>query len=280
MRFLLPLLLLSSGCVLKGKHNEIVDGYQMRIAAMETQMADQEASSSASLAAMRMTAAEQEAALQSDVDRLNVELESTRDSLARAVSGTAARDAELARMREAVADLERRKAKADAALAEYRDLVGRFQTLIDAGTLRVRVVDGRMVVELATDILFAPARATISDEGQTALIEVAGVLSAIPNRQYQIAGHTDNVPISNERFPSNWELGAARALAVTKLMVANGLAETRVSGSSYAATKPAAPNDTPEGRELNRRIEIVVVPDLSELPGYAELQQMQRAADQ
>jgi chemotaxis protein MotB len=252
---------------------------QANLEAKEAAMAALESASQAERLTMTFESEVEQARLQGEVDSLTAELESTRDSLARAVSGRSARDAELARMAEAVADLERRRAQADAALAEFRDLVGRFQSMIDAGTLRVRVVDGRMVVELATDILFAPARATVSEEGQAALVEVTGVLASLAGRQFQVAGHTDNRPIATEKFPSNWELGAARAIAVTKLMIENELPATRVSGVSYGDTKPAASNETDEGRALNRRIEIVIVPDLSEMPGYDELSALTSGAE-
>ena len=81
--------------------------------------------------------------------------------------------------------------------------------MIDAGTLQVKVVDGRMVVALATDILFAAGSATLSADGQSAVEQVASVLAGIPDRNYQVAGHTDDRPIANEK-PSRptgiWEL--------------------------------------------------------------------------
>ena len=97
-------------------------------------------------------------------------------------------------------------------------------------------------------------------------------LSTIPERRFQVEGHTDNVPIKTAQFPSNWELAAARALIVTKTMVEAGLPGERVSAASFGESKPAVSNDTPDGKAQNRRIEIVVVPDLSTLPGFDELQ--------
>ena len=87
-------------------------------------------------------------------------------------------------------------------------------------------------------------------------------------------GHTDNVPIRTEQFPSNWELASARALTVLKTMVDAGLPAARVSAASFGDSKPTAGNDTTDGKALNRRIEIVVVPDLSSLPGFDELQKV------
>lgn len=210
--------------------------------------------------------------LQTELEATNAVLEQTNRRLASAIAQTGELEGDVARMEAALAEAEQREQSADAALAEYRELVARFQVMIDAGTLSVRVIDGRMVVELATDILFGAGSATLSSAGTTALREVSVVLAAIPDRQFQVAGHTDNVPISTARFPSNWDLGASRAIAVVDVLTGGGLDSARVSASSYADTKPRDTNRTPEGRENNRRIEITVVPDLSELPGYSELE--------
>ena len=174
-------------------------------------------------------------------------------------------------MKKALAELARRKAEADARIAEFRNLLERFKGLIDAGKLRVKIVEGRMVVELASDILFSSGSANLSKEGKAAIAEVAGLLASIPDRKFQVEGHTDNVPIATAQYPSNWELASSRAITVLRTMVDAGMPVERISASSYGDSKPAKPNDTPEGKAANRRIEIVVVPDLSSLPGFEEL---------
>jgi len=177
-------------------------------------------------------------------------------------------------MKEALADLKARKAASEARVASFRALLDRFKALIDTGKLHVRIVDGRMVVVMASDVLFSSGSAVLSEEGLTSTAEVARVLATIPDRQYQIEGHTDDVPIHNAKFPSNWELAAARATTVAKAMVDAGLPASRVSAASYGEYRPASPNDTTEGRAANRRIEIVVVPDLTGLPGFDELKKL------
>ena len=167
--------------------------------------------------------------------------------------------------------MERRRKEADARVAEFKKLIERFRPLIDTGKLRVKIADGRMVVELATDVLFDSGSAKLSDEGEKAVKEVAAVLASVPERAYQVEGHTDNVPISTKRYRSNWELASARAIRVVEAMVAGGLQAGRVSAASFSEFKPAADNAAPGGRKANRRIEIVVVPDLSSLPGFEEL---------
>jgi chemotaxis protein MotB len=171
----------------------------------------------------------------------------------------------------ALRDMMDRKAAAEQRIAMFRDLVARFQTLIDSGRLEVKIVDGRMVVELATDVLFASGRAELSPEGAAAVAEVAHVLAQIPDRRYQVEGHTDDVPIKTAQFPSNWELASARAMTVVRALIDAGVTPAAVSGASYGEHLPVAANDTAEGRAANRRIEITVTPDLSLLPGHDEL---------
>jgi len=261
---LLPLVL-AAGCVSKGRFNELQKNYDEQAAALR----DREArivSLEEALAAEEQKSKQ----LQQQIDGLS------RDQ-ANLLKDRASLAASVEEMQSALAELNRRKAEADARIAEYRNLLARFRPLIDAGKLNVRIVDGRMVVELPTDVLFAPGSARLATEGQQAITEVSQVLEGIPERQFEVAGHTDNVPIATAQYPSNWELGAARAITVVKAMISAGMPPERLSAASFGEFKPREPNDTKEGRAANRRIEIIVVPDLSELPGFEELQ---RAAGQ
>ena len=181
-------------------------------------------------------------------------------------------------MKLALADLEKRRAQAESRVNEFKNLLARFKSLIDAGKLKVRIVEGRMVVVLATDILFASGSASLSKDGKVAIAEVAQVLGGIPNRNFQVEGHTDNVPISTAAFASNWELAAARATHVVRAMIDAGMPPNRISAASFADTKPIAPNDAPETKAQNRRIEITIVPDLSSLPGFEELNKVEKGS--
>lgn len=174
----------------------------------------------------------------------------------------------------ALRELQERKVAAEKRVSEYRDLISRFKALIDSGKLRVRIIDGQMVVELATDVLFPSGSAVLSAEGKAAVVEVATVLASIPDRRFQIAGHTDNVPIRTARYRSNWDLAFDRAHSVLEAMTTAGMPTTRISASSYGEFRPTATNDSDEGKAKNRRIEIIVVPDLSQLPGAEELEKL------
>jgi chemotaxis protein MotB len=174
-------------------------------------------------------------------------------------------------LQRALDELRAREKQAQARLAVFTEMINKFKAMIDSGKLRVRVVRGRMVVELAENILFDSGKSTLKKEGQEALTEVAAVLASIPNRDFQIAGHTDNIPIKSAKFPSNWELSTARAVEVTRFLASKGVDPARVSAAGYAETQPVASNADAEGRQQNRRIEIVLMPNLDELPDLSSL---------
>lgn len=174
-------------------------------------------------------------------------------------------------MRDMIEQLKAKERQAAARLQTFRNMLDRFKKMIESGKLRVRIVRNRMVVELSENILFDSGKADLKDEGKAALSEVASVLQSISDRQFQIAGHTDDVPIKSRKFPSNWELSTARAVTVTRFLAESGVDPNRVSAAGYAETQPVAPNDTPEGRAQNRRIEIVLMPNLDELPDLSSL---------
>jgi chemotaxis protein MotB len=138
----------------------------------------------------------------------------------------------------------------------------------------VRVVRNRMVIELPDNVLFDSGAAELKPEGQATLIEIVQVLRSIEGRQFQVAGHTDNVPIRSRRFPSNWELSGARAVTVARFMIDQGMPSDRISAAGYADTQAIETNDTDEGRQRNRRIEIALVPNLDELPDLSSLSNM------
>lgn len=172
----------------------------------------------------------------------------------------------------ALEELRERERQSQARLATFRALIARFQSMIDSGQLRVRVVRNRMIVELPAGVLFDSGRAELKEEGQAALDQVSAILVDVEGREFQIAGHTDNVPISTRRFRDNWQLSTARAVNVTRYMLDHGMPPARLSAAGFADTQPSASNDTDEGRRQNRRIEIVLVPNLDELPDLSALQ--------
>lgn len=162
---------------------------------------------------------------------------------------------------------EQDKAAAGEALEE---LQGFEQTLTGKATLAgfsdnlLVSLEGRgmVVTVLSDEVLFAPGAAALEPGGFTVLGVVAEALRAIPN-SIVIEGHTDARPISNSRFRSNWELSTGRATTVLQYLLGAGVAPDRLSASGYGDTRPVAPNDTPSNQAKNRRVEIVVLTDIS-----------------
>jgi chemotaxis protein MotB len=133
-----------------------------------------------------------------------------------------------------------------------------LQGLIDAGDVRIREGRRWLEVEVNTDILFASGSAQVAEPALPVVARLAEILSPFPN-PIRVEGHTDNVPIRTAVFPSNWELSAARAANVVRLFTANGVDPTRIEIIGLGEQRPLADNATPEGRNRNRRVVIVVL---------------------
>jgi chemotaxis protein MotB len=102
------------------------------------------------------------------------------------------------------------------------------------------------------------------------LKELAGVLKQFPDRRFMVAGHTDNIPIGPSNFKSNWELSTARAVTVTEFLASSGVNPGRLTAAGYSEYDPIRPNATEAGRSENRRIEIVLLPNVNEISGLAK----------
>jgi chemotaxis protein MotB len=175
-------------------------------------------------------------------------------------------DATLADAKARLDELRKQKQAAEARAQTFRNLVAQLRSMIDAGQLKVVIRDGRMIIALPNDVLFDSGKTAIKPDGQAALAQVAQVLATIPDRHFLVAGDTDDVPIHSGRFPSNWELSTARAVEVVKLLVDKGVKPEVLAAGGYGQFDPIAPNDSPEHRAQNRRIEIVLQPNLADLP--------------
>ena len=168
-------------------------------------------------------------------------------------------------------ELRKQKEAAEARLKLFDEFLAKFRKMIDAGKLDITVRRGQIVLALGTDILFDTGKTEIKDDGKAALAEVADTLKGVSGRRFQVAGHTDTVPIKTKEFASNWELSTARAVAVVKLLVEKGVKPDAVSAAGYAEFDPANSNASDKGRTKNRRIEIGVVPNIEDLVKMPEL---------
>lgn len=181
-----------------------------------------------------------------------------------------------AKLGAAEARLNELEAKSEALsehLSEFRALTKQFQRMIDSGKLQISFRRGRMIVELPAAVLFASGSAELSADGQKALQEIAKILRKVPGKRFIVGGHTDDVPIAKTTlYSSNWALSAARAVTVTESLLASGMRANHLVASGFGEYDPIASNAAEPGRKKNRRIEIVLEPELRQLPSaIAEL---------
>jgi chemotaxis protein MotB len=146
----------------------------------------------------------------------------------------------------------------------YSRLVDELENEVESGKLEIHRLEGRLQVRALDRILFDSGSTQIKREGQEVLARVAEQIRKIAGHRIHVEGHTDDVPITGDRFPSNWELSAARAAVVVRFLIENGLDPLDLSAVGFGEYHPLAPNDTSEHRARNRRIEIVLVPEQGE----------------
>ena len=155
------------------------------------------------------------------------------------------------------------------------DLDRALQAEVAKGDIRIKQVRDRLTINMVDRVLFDSGQAQVKTAGLKVLKQVSDVLKKVADKQIRIEGHTDNVPIGariKERFPTNWELSTARATSVVRFLIEEGgVDRSSLSAVGYSDTKPVATNDTEEGRQSNRRIEIVLYPkDLSEIASHIQ----------
>lgn len=154
------------------------------------------------------------------------------------------------------------RVQADRKLLQEKEAIQRLDDTITYGKLRANakmtVDDSAIKITLNLPVFFASGSAEIRPDTLQSLERLARPLKEFPN-DIIIEGHTDNVPINNRFFHSNWELSVARAVSVTSFFIQRGLNPHKLIAGGYGEYHPAFPNDTEEHRALNRRIEITVV---------------------
>ena len=290
--------LLSTACVSTAKYNAALEDARKAKAEIEKLKAEEDQKQQANAAALEKLNADLQAASakmqenenqlsQANVESHNLQAkldESTaigqrlREELQRlgknvdgllTEKGTMSRSLEDAKLR--LEELRKAQAATEARTALYKQLIQKFKKLTDAGQLRIELRDGRMILQLPNDVLFDSGQAAVKQDGQRALGQVGGVLKTLKGRKFQVAGHTDNVPIDRAKFASNWELSTARAGAVVHFLITQGVPPEALSAGGYGEFAPLVANDTNEHKAKNRRIEITLVPAMDELVNLAEV---------
>ncbi|HMY15972.1 MAG TPA: OmpA family protein [Polyangium sp.] len=199
-----------------------------------------------------------------DMKKLNEELQNAATRVSSLSSTLEEREKALAEYKARAKQLEQIKAR-------FEMLRKKLDELTKLG-LAVNIRRNRMVISLPGDVLFDSGRETLKKEGQEILLKVAGIIkadSSLIGRDYQVAGHTDNKPLAGGIFRDNWGLSLMRAREVLMFLVntdkGGGMPIERWSAAGFGDTDPIAPNDTDEGRQRNRRCDLIVVPSVEEM---------------
>jgi chemotaxis protein MotB len=244
-------LLAAAGCVSQGEFDKLQSAKNQEIASLQSSG----------------SALEQQVR---NLDSQRESLEKQRDSLAKEKDSLTRENDSLAKQRDSlaqqVAALDAQRAQLQAtekqSEARYDALVANLSEELRKGQLQVRQLKGMLTVDVAEQLFFDSGRANLKDTGKQVLQKVAESLKGYEDKAIRIVGHTDNVPITKglqKVFPSNWELSAARATTVVRFLQDSGIAPERLVATGRAEYAPVSENDTAEGRQKNRRIEITLI---------------------
>jgi chemotaxis protein MotB len=184
-------------------------------------------------------------------------------------------NASLRELQQALEEYKKRAEQLERVKARFDVLQQKLQKLVNLG-LKVEIRRNRMVIRLPGDVLFASGQDKLRPEGQEVVKAVADVIrndEQLKARYFQVAGHTDNKPLKGGKFGDNWGLSAMRAREVLLYLVApvdakeggGGLDVMRLHAAGYGETDPVAENETDAGRQQNRRVELVIMPDVEEM---------------
>ena len=218
--------------------------------------------------------------LQTDLAAANTTLSTTKQKATEleselAAAGTKSKDMEaqlvqlssnLSASVEELATLRAQRAEAEKRLAAMADIQKQFAEMIGAGQLAVTARRGSLVLSLPSEVLFASGSADVSEKGTFAVIEIGIILKKLDDRRFMVLGHTDDVPLKGSTYKDNWELSTARALNVTRTLVKAGMDPRNLVPAGVGEHDPLG-----KDRAKNRRIEIVLLPAISELPPLPEL---------
>ena len=173
---------------------------------------------------------------------------------------------EIANLQKQVATLEQQKTELQTSneqnKTQYDALVSKLSTEVEKGQLQVRQYQNMLSVDVAEQIFFDSGHADLKESGKAVLQKVGEALKSYKDKIIRVVGYTDNVPIAKSIqnvYPSNWELSVARAASVVRDLQEIGIAPERMVASGRGEYAPIASNDTPEGRQKNRRIEIQLI---------------------
>jgi chemotaxis protein MotB len=167
------------------------------------------------------------------------------------------------RLRQEIVELQQVKKESQKASKAYAQLLETMQSEIAQGQVTISELKGKLTVTMVDAILFDSGRAEVKENGVTVLQKIVDILNTVKDKTFRIEGHTDNTEIRGaliNKYATNWELSAARAINVTRFLQEQGLEPDLLMAVAYGEYKPVAPNDSAEGKAKNRRIEIILMP--------------------
>jgi chemotaxis protein MotB len=214
-------------------------------------------------------------ALKEQLQKMGVNVDTLNQQLEQSGSQNKELAKSLEEMTRALEEYKARAAQLERIRARFELLRDKLKKLTDLG-LKVEIRRNRMVIRLPGDVLFASGEDKLRDQGKKVLDAVADVIrndKQLSGRYFQVAGHTDNKPLAGGRFGDNWGLSVMRARQVLIYLIepqgsktgGGGLDPLRLHAAGYGETDPVVKNDNDEDRQQNRRVELVLMPDVEEM---------------
>ena len=217
---------------------------------------------------------DQAQALNEQLQKMGVNLQTVNEQLAQSGNKNQELVKTLEELTRALEEYKARAAQLERIRQRFELLRDKLKKLTELG-LKVEIRRNRMVIRLPGDVLFASGEEKLRDQGKKVLDAVADVIrndKQLAGRYFQVAGHTDNKPLIGGRFGDNWGLSVMRAREVLLYLIepmgekgGGGLDPLRLHAAGYGETDPVMQNDTPDGRQQNRRVELVLLPDVEEM---------------
>lgn len=269
-----------AACVSEAVHQQKIDENQHLQAVVESLEADYErlkadkselAERNDDLNLRLLEAIERNKLLQEDLMRARADLDRVEKVLADRSSQAGAAMAEMrqeidrlteesnALQQQLETELQAREARLAEVQGTYDELVGKLEEEIQRGEVKISELKGKLTVNVVDKILFDSGKATLKPAGIKVLQQIGDILKSAVDKNIQVEGHTDNVPINTPQYPSNWELSTARATTVLHFLQDKAnIPGERLSAVGYGEYHPISSNSTAKGRALNRRIQIVL----------------------
>jgi len=144
--------------------------------------------------------------------------------------------------------------------ASYQGLIDSLQGEVKSGQVELEKAKDQLRVRTTDKVLFDPGSAEIKSGARALLAKIASGVKGMTDREIRVEGHTDSVPLKSKRFASNLDLSASRAATVARFLASSGVPAKNLAAIGYGEGRPLAGNETPEGRQRNRRLEIVLAP--------------------